>query len=220
MKTFIYYLHKGDNIPFYVGKTKNLKSRLTEHKIKKNNNSIELNVIEEVNKDDWKFWECYWIEQFTSWGFILKNKNKGGGGPSKVTEKVKKLISEANKGRKHSIKGKLSRSKKLTGRKLSKKIREKISKNKTGVRFENGYNMKITTKPGVSEAHKGRISSNKGKGKKIDLFTIEGKYLSTYNNTIELGNYLNLNPETIRCCLIGKSKTICNKQYYVRYKTI
>lgn len=117
----------------------------------------------------------------------------------------------------HSREGRKSKSKKLTGRKLSKKVREKISKNKTGIRFENGYNMKITTKPGVSKAHRGRISPNKGKGKKIDLFTIEGKYLSTYNNTIELSNYLNVNPETIRCCLIGKAKTIYNKQYYVKY---
>lgn len=120
----------------------------------------------------------------------------------------------------HKIEGRKSKSEKLTGRKLSKKIREKISKNKTGIRFKNGYNMKIITKPGVSKAHKGRISPNKGKGKKIDLFTIEGKYLSTYNNTIELGNYLHINPETIRQCLIGKQKTICNKQYYVKYKVI
>jgi group I intron endonuclease len=117
----------------------------------------------------------------------------------------------------HSEEGKKSKSEKLTGRKLSKEIREKISKNKTGIRFEGGYNMKITTKPGVSKAHRGRISPNKGKGKKIDLFTIEGKYLSTYNNTIELSNFLNINPETIRQCLIGKQKTMCNKQYYVKY---
>ena len=217
MKIYIYYLHKGDNIPFYIGKTINLKSRLTEHKIKRNNNLIELNVIEEVNKNGWKFWECYWIEQFISWGFTLENKNKGGGGPSKVTEKVKKIISQANKGRKHSVEGRLSRSKKLIGRKLSKKTREKISKNKTGIRFENGYNMKIVTKPGVSETHKGRISPNKGKGKPINLFNIEGKYLSMHNNTVELGKHLDINPETIRQCLIGKQKTICNKQYYVKY---
>jgi group I intron endonuclease len=117
----------------------------------------------------------------------------------------------------HSEEGKKSKSEKLTGRKLSKEIREKISKNKTGIRFKGGYNMKITTKPGVSKAHRGRISPNKGKGKKIDLFTIEGKYLSTYNNTIELSNFLNINPETIRQCLIEKQKTMCNKQYYVKY---
>ncbi len=32
---FIYYLHRGDGIPFYIGKTKDLKQRLREHKSKK-----------------------------------------------------------------------------------------------------------------------------------------------------------------------------------------
>ena len=117
----------------------------------------------------------------------------------------------------HKIEGRKSKSEKLTGRKLSKETRKKISKNKTGIRFENGYSKVRKDKGKPRFSTQGRISPNKGKGKKIDLFTIEGKYLSTYNNTIELSNYLNVNPETIRCCLIGKAKTICNKQYYVKY---
>ena len=117
----------------------------------------------------------------------------------------------------HNKEGRKSKSEKLTGRKLSKETREKISKNKTGVRFKNGYSKIRKDKGKTRFATKGRISPNKGKGKKIDLFTIKGKYLSTYNNTIELGEHLNINPETIRCCLIGKAKTICNKQYYVEY---
>ena len=117
----------------------------------------------------------------------------------------------------HNIEGKKSKSKKLTGRKLSKETRKKISKNKTGIKFENGYSKirKDKGKPRLST--QGRISPNKGKGKPINLFTIEGKYVSTYNNTVELGKHLNINPETIRQCLIGKQKTICNKQYYVKY---
>jgi group I intron endonuclease len=118
----------------------------------------------------------------------------------------------------HSDEGRKSKSQKLTGKKMSPEQKSNISKNKTGVRFENGYNMVIKTKPGVSKSHKGRISPNKGKGKKINLYvTSTGEYLSTYNNTVELGGYLNINPETIRQCLIGKQQTICNKQYYVKY---
>lgn len=117
----------------------------------------------------------------------------------------------------HNKESRLSISKKLIGRKLSKETKEKISKNKTGIRFKNGYFKTRKDKGKPRLATQGRISPNKGKGKKIDLFSIEGKYLSTYNNTVELGKYLNINPETIRCCLIGKVKTICNKQYYVKY---
>jgi group I intron endonuclease len=118
----------------------------------------------------------------------------------------------------HSEEGRKSKSQKLTGRKMTPEQRSNISKNKTGIRFKNGYNMVIKTKPGVSKSHKGRVSPNTGKGKKIDLYiTSTDEYLSTYNNSIELGKYLNINPETIRCCLIGKAKTICNKKYYVKY---
>jgi group I intron endonuclease len=117
----------------------------------------------------------------------------------------------------HSEEGRKSTSQKLTGRILPKKTREKISKNKTGIRFPEGYKTrKDKGKPRLST--QGRISPNTGKGKKIDLYiTSTDEYLSTYNNSIELGKYLNINPETIRCCLIGKAKTICNKKYYVKY---
>ena len=42
----IYYLHREDNIPFYVGYTKHLKNRLNDHRRKKGNN-VELIVIDE-----------------------------------------------------------------------------------------------------------------------------------------------------------------------------
>ena len=37
------------------------------------------------------------------------------------------------------------------------------------IRFENGYNMVVKTKPGVFKAHKGRISPNKGKEKSVSI---------------------------------------------------
>lgn len=118
----------------------------------------------------------------------------------------------------HSNEGRKNISQKLTGRKLSPEHRSNISKNKTGVRFENGYSKIRKDKGKPRLATQGRISPNVGKGKKIDLYiTSTDEYLSTYNNSIELGKYLNINPETIRCCLIGKAKTICNKKYYVKY---
>jgi group I intron endonuclease len=118
----------------------------------------------------------------------------------------------------HNEEGRKSRSQKLTGRKMSFEQRSNISKNKTGIRFENGYSKIRKDKGKPRLATQGRISPNNGKGKKIDLYIAStDEYLSTYNNSIELGKHLDINPETIRCCLIGKSKTICNKQYYVKY---
>lgn len=106
--TKIYYLHKGDNIPFYVGKSNNPKWRISPHK-KTFGKNIILEELDNVPLDEWKFWECFWIEQFKIWGYSLQNKNKGGNGtdvnpnfpPSRGAN-----ISKANTGKKMAHKGK------------------------------------------------------------------------------------------------------------------
>tara|TARA_R110000822_G_scaffold306987_1_gene433624 strand:+ start:148 stop:786 length:639 start_codon:yes stop_codon:yes gene_type:complete len=117
----------------------------------------------------------------------------------------------------HSKEGRKSKSEKLTGRKLSAETKSKISKNKTGIRFENGYNMVVKTKPEVSKAHKGRISPNKGKGKSVALYNIKGEFIQQYNSYCDLALDLNIHHETVRCHLVGKANTICSKQYKVQY---
>tara|TARA_R110000737_G_scaffold329844_1_gene345215 strand:+ start:173 stop:694 length:522 start_codon:yes stop_codon:yes gene_type:complete len=99
MKSFIYYLHKGDNIPCYIGKTKNKpKYRLTSHRRIKKQPLYEIEVIDEV--EDWRFWETYYIQLFTGWGFKLENGNKGGGGLNTHSPKTRIKISKGLKGRK------------------------------------------------------------------------------------------------------------------------
>ena len=146
--TKIYYLHKGDNIPFYIGKMISEKNRKSEHK---NNlgKHIKLEIIDEVPTNEWKYWEAFYIFLFKSWGYILTNKNNGGGG---------------------SMGG-----------------------------HEN---------PKVSKAHKGRISPNKYKGKKILQYDLSGKFIREWNNINEAITTLNLTVtnESIRQCLTNKSK--------------
>tara|TARA_R110000803_G_scaffold107672_1_gene175821 strand:- start:53 stop:619 length:567 start_codon:yes stop_codon:yes gene_type:complete len=77
--TYIYYLHNGDNVPFYIGKSNTPHLRKTAHKSKHGLDTL-LEVLDEVPDDEWKFWETYYIGQFKVWGFALLNKNKGGGG--------------------------------------------------------------------------------------------------------------------------------------------
>ncbi len=215
MKTIIYYLHIGDKIPFYVGKTKNHPlQRQKSHQKRLDNYSIILEKIDEV--EDWRYWEKHYINLFKILGHNLINQNSGGGGPEIVKESTKYKISQANKGTIHSIEGRLSTSKQLTGRKFSKEICDKISKAKLGKPNPNGGG-KGKTKLGVSQAHKGRISPNKGKSKQVTLHKTSGEYIKTYSNYNELAIDLNINPETVRCQLVGKAKTICNKQYKVQY---
>ena len=110
--TKIYYLHKGDNIPFYVGKTKDINTRLANHRQIYEN--AELKVISEVI--DWRRWERYYIKKYSALGYNLVNKNEGGGGPAFTSEETKdkirnhptrgSKISKANTGKSMKHKGK------------------------------------------------------------------------------------------------------------------
>ena len=215
MKTIIYYLHRGDKIPFYDGKTKNLPNkRKKEHQKRLNDSSIILEVIDSV--DDWRYWEKHYITLFKNLGHSLINQNSGGGGPEIVKESTKQKISQANKGTIHPIEGRISASNKLKGRKLPPEQVEKIRLAKTG-KPNHKKGKPDGPKPGVSEAHKGRTSPNKGKGNPVALYTTTGTYIQTYPNYTILALDLNINPETVRCHLVGKANTICNKQYKVQY---
>jgi group I intron endonuclease len=144
--------------------------------------------------------ESQWLEHFnasTNPQFYNMTNDARGNGLHK--EETKRTVSE-----------------KLTGRKFSKEICEKISKAKKGSTTSK-KGKPDGPKPGVSEAHKGRISPNKDKGTPVALYTISGEYLNTYSNYTLLAIALNINPETVRCHLVGKANTICNKQYKVKY---
>lgn len=116
----------------------------------------------------------------------------------------------------HKEETKKTISQKLTGRKFSKDICNKISLAKTG-KPNSKKGKSDGPKPKVSKAHKGRTSPNKGKGKQVALYKTSGEYIKTYSNYNKLALDLNINPETVRCQLIGKAKTICNKQYKAQY---
>ena len=104
--TSIYILVENNTI-IYLGKTNKPFRRLREHKTTFSKDVI-LEVIDEVDEIDWIFWERWWIEVFNSWGVVLLNKNRGGGGPNQQTEHSKKLIGDKQKGiKKPTISNKL-----------------------------------------------------------------------------------------------------------------
>lgn len=96
-KTYIYTLSDINGNIRYIGKTSYLKQRLYSHikecRTKKANHKINwiksllkkgekplISILDEVDSNDWQFWECFWIEQFKQWGFNLTNLTKGGEG--------------------------------------------------------------------------------------------------------------------------------------------
>jgi len=103
----------------YVGQTKNPKRRYYRHIFDGKNNGGKnkrcswiksllnknekpiMNIIDEVNKNEWVFWEQYWISQFRVWGFKLVNNSDGGEGSygRKVSDETKNKMSLAKKGK-------------------------------------------------------------------------------------------------------------------------
>jgi len=78
--TYIYELSKN-RVPFYIGKSIRPVDRKHGHRTVHGKDTI-LTIIDEIegDKSKWKPLETYWIEQYKQWGFILENKNNGGGG--------------------------------------------------------------------------------------------------------------------------------------------
>ena len=96
--TYIYFLHKGDNIPFYIGKTVNIQNRLKNHKCKYKS-PIYLEILEEVPSSEWKFWEEWYIDLFFTWGLDLQNKTRKGRGPGNRPCTWGNKISQLKKGK-------------------------------------------------------------------------------------------------------------------------
>ncbi len=90
MEKVIYHLERN-KIPFYVGKTSNIKKRFTAHK-KKYGNNISIVVIEEVNDKDWKELERYHIETYFLQGHKLLNTHSGGNGRPEGIRNTKFII--------------------------------------------------------------------------------------------------------------------------------
>jgi hypothetical protein len=107
------YILLENEVPVYLGKTNEPNRRLKEHKVTFSKD-VSLEVIDEVKDNEWMYWEKWWIEIFNSWGIILNNKNKGGGGPKHQTDSAKQLIGDRQRGVK-----KPTVSNKLKGQKIT-----------------------------------------------------------------------------------------------------
>ena len=74
--------------------------RLSQHNHNLQKGGIDkasIYLLDEVEENNWEFWERYWIQQFKQWGFNLSNKNNGGGGPLTHSENVvKKIMKDKN----------------------------------------------------------------------------------------------------------------------------
>lgn len=198
MKYYIYILEKN-NIPFYVGKTNNPKTRLSRHK-QVYGNQITLEIIDNACDESWRDLEEFYIQLLRSWGFNLSNGFKGGGGASKWTNQQKsnpirkqKLSKSKPKGFGEKIKN--NRNHKEAGIKASKTLKSKGHYNKGSLR-----NKKISSKL------KGRNVT--WTGTPILQFDLNDNFIQEHASIRQAGFLLRGNQgEPIRKCLKGLQKT-------------
>jgi hypothetical protein len=225
MKVYIYCLFDENDIPLYVGKTKNsLTLREYQHQ-KRLNRLVKIFELDYVESNNWKYWEEYWIEQFKVWGFDLLNQNKGGGGVSNHSEESRlkmKLIPRPNTSFKLKGIKRPDVSKRLSGVKLSKETCDKISKSK--INHICYKNPKRTEKILESNKHNYELNSNRNKkisskllGRKAEWMKQRSKNIIQYNkqmifikewkSAFEAGASLNKQSSAISECCNGKRKS-------------
>jgi len=200
--TYIYYLHVGDNIPFYIGKTKDLIRRKYKHSILYG--KIDIEIIDQCDdkKEIWKPLESYWIKYYKQQGFILKNKNEGGGGPTIYSEESKQKM---RKSRKKGTGDKISKTLKQNNHSkyYTKEVKDIMSKSQLG-----------KPKPFTTE-HKLNMGIAKRKdAKPIIMLDLKNKSIKEWESKGQAAEWLkeqtgktsNITTQ-IKDCILGRQKT-------------
>lgn len=222
------YILERNNIPFYVGKTNNLKNRLANHK-KKFGKEIQIIELDKVPMHEWLFWENHYISLIKSWGFNLLNKNNGGGGSTEwsIEQKIKQSLKQKGLrkvGAGQYIRTPYHKSRLQNTHKLSKEhidklneARKYIDQDLKGKKIsEKLKGRAITWKLTHSELTKQNISYknkiNKLNKKSIIKMDLQNNYLKEYRSISDACRDIDLSKwETIRSsisdCLRGKTKT-------------
>jgi hypothetical protein len=181
-RTKIYYLHLGDNVPFYVGKTKNEYYRLANHK-KTFGDNIHIKIISEVL--NWRKWEKYYIEKFKNQGYSLQNKNNGGGGPEEWTkESIQKIKSHPTRGKKISKSNK-GKSKSHKGKPFTKEHKQKIKQTREFL----------------------KTRKNTWQNIPVIQYDLKGNFIKEWYSQIEATKYLNKTGDGVGACCRGKQKS-------------
>jgi hypothetical protein len=196
----------GDHNKVYIGKTINNRKKDHKRTYGSQIHYSEIDGISTLNKEDWKFWESYWIEQFKQWGFKVLNKNQGGGGPITHSIESRNKISQNKKGIPSPLKDQKrpNISKKLKGRKS-------YHKPDTSLKISYALKGKIFT-----EEHKHKIKQTRGflKTRKstwlntpVLQYDLKGNFIKEWSSQNEATKSLNKNGDGIGACCRGKQKS-------------
>lgn len=195
----------------YCGKTINPKERYIGHLKEKKTQKEKrdwicelktkklkpvLEILDEVDDENWDFWEKYWICQLKSWGFNLFNKTNGG------------EISVV--GFKHTEETKRKITKSQTGRKLTEEWKQNISNGRRGLKFSKEHIKKL------SESHKNQVPINKKPILQIDINN--GKVLNEFESIKKALYHMKKDLENYNISKVCKGKLKSAFGYYWCYK--
>jgi group I intron endonuclease len=186
---FCIYLFSDQNgLPIYVGKAKCFKNRISQHyrdrfkykswfynwlnKQIREEIPFYIDILEEVNENNWKEKERYWIKHIKDNGYNLTNMTDGGDGNNN------QIFS------KETIE---KRSEKIRNKPRSKETREAIS------RKHKGKKLSEETKKKLSEINKGKpcLESTKIKlSKPIKQYTVDGIFIKEFISLTEASKEL------------------------------
>jgi len=190
---YIYVLiDPRDNQIRYVGKTNNIKTRLTEHCTPRNlkNNTYKVNwirsvlnynlrpilkVIEQCDESNWQEREIYWIKYYRDLGYDLTNATEGGEGTQLFGDKNPMYgIPSPNKGRKHSEETKRKIRESQIGKLVpieTRELQRKINTGSGNPRFDKKYNNSSLIYRGVFfKKDKNKYASHMNHKGKVVLF--------------------------------------------------
>ncbi len=233
MKTYIYALIDPDtNKIRYIGKSNNPTKRLYDHIHSCNltnthkNNWIKslleedkkpiVKVLEEVDMDDWQFYEKYWINKLKK-NNPLTNLDTGGMGLSKHTYNTKELMKLRHKEYPNYNKCKDKHYLIDKEELYQKYITENLSINECVEYFKipqttifrnlKEYNIikdkSLWQKQCGHDKNIGRILPRKT----VSQFDMEGNLIKEHNGLVEASKYVNApNPSNISQCCLGKMK--------------
>lgn len=186
---FIYVLidPKSNQIK-YVGKTTDIKRRLRRHiserflhdsykdrwirKIVDSNVLLEIEIIDEVDKSNWGYWEKFYISYFKSIGCLLTNGTIGGDEPP------------STKGRKHTIESRLKMSNTKKGKPIpwlnngierTEEHRQNLSKSCKGRQSPNKGNV-------YTKEHRDKLSNSSTVKKKVKQIDLDGNLVKIWDS--------------------------------------
>lgn len=239
--TNIYILEDPETLEVrYVGKANNINQRYKAHlnrarkhqthkwnwiqSLKKKGLKPNIIVIDKVPIDEWRFWETYWIQQFTCWGFNLTNYMGGGQGLDFANQtSFKKGQSPWNDGLartqkcivcKKEFKAPESAKRKYCSRECYHEDLEDVesrfskghepwNKGISGYSTsKKGYKMPQETKDKISKTLKGKPSKKKRKVKQYDK---DMNFIKEYPSITEAVEKTGIN--SIRNAVTGRAKT-------------